>query len=150
MAIIELKSIIDSLPHFKDNWKFTLLSEWPCIIGHLNTKISLEKITENSVVLGVIDSCWMQELYLLTPLVQSLINKSLDKPRIKKVLFKQKNNVNQQSKYVLAKEQKKKLTNTRHTPISIKESTALANIQDHELRYFLKQFRDRCLAGVEE
>ena len=148
MAVIELKSIINSLPHFKHNWKFTLLHEWPSIIGSLNTKITLEKITENSVVLGVIDSCWMQELYLLTPLVQSLINKSLDKPRIKRILFKQKNSFKQKFSYT--KDKKEKITTATPIPVSEKESTALAHIEDRELRYFLTQFRNRCLAGVEE
>lgn len=90
MAIVEIKSIIDSLPCFKRNWKFTLFAQWPSIIGSLNTKVTLEKVTDTTVVLGVIDSCWLQELYCLTPLVQSLINKSLDKPRIEKIIFKQK------------------------------------------------------------
>jgi hypothetical protein len=148
MAIIELKSIINALPHFKNNWKFTLLHEWPSIIGSLGSKISLEKITDNTVVLGLIDSCWMQELYLLTPLVQSLINKSLDKPRINKILFKQKNNFKQKCSYVNNKKEKKIMIT--HIPVTSKESAALAHIEDHELRHFLTQFRNRCLAGTKE
>lgn len=147
MAIADLKSIIDSLPFFKHNWKFALLDQWPSIIGSLNSKVSLEKITDNSVVLGVIDSCWMQELYLLTPLVQSLINKSLDKPRIEKIIFKQKNTNQQKTLYI--KNKSVQNTITTQTPISAKESAALAHIQDHELRHFLTQFRNRCLTGVD-
>ena len=149
MAIIELKSIIKTLASFRQNWKFALLDQWPTIIGSLNSKISLEKVTENSVVLGVIDSCWMQELYLLTPLIQSLINKSLDKPRIKKVIFKQKNNF-QHKKQLNIKNKRSEMSHIKCIPVSSKESAALVQIQDEELRHFLTQFRNRCLAGDTE
>ncbi|RTL07463.1 DUF721 domain-containing protein [Candidatus Dependentiae bacterium] len=148
MAITELKAIIDCLPFFKHNWKFTLLEQWPSIIGTLNNKVSVEKITDNSVVLGVADSCWIQELYLLSPLVQSLINKSLDKPRIQKIIFKQKNcslKKNFETKNTFPKEK----SSSSILPFSKKESAALINIQDDELRHFLTLFRNRCLSGAD-
>lgn len=148
MATTELKSIINCLPFFKHNWKFTLLEQWPSIIGSLKSKVSLEKITDNSVVLGVADSCWMQELYLLSPLVQSLINKSLDRPRIEKIVFKQKNCMSKKS---LAKKNntQKYYSSLSALPFSKKESAALLSIQDDELRHFLTLFRNRCLSGAD-
>lgn len=147
MAIAELKSIIDSLPFFKYNWKFTLLEQWPSIIGSLNNKVTLEKITDNSIILGVIDACWMQELYLLTPLIQSLINKSLDKPRIQKIIFKQRGTT--QKKPFDMPNRCNQNTLVQHFPITKKELEALVNIHDDELRHFLTLFRNRCLSGVD-
>lgn len=147
MAIAELKSIIDSLPFFKYNWKFTLLEQWPSIIGSLNNKVTLEKITDNSIILGVIDACWMQELYLLTPLIQSLINKSLDKPRIQKIIFKQRGTT--QKKPFNMPNTRNRSSVLQHFPITKKELEALVNIHDDELRHFLTLFRNRCLSGVD-
>ncbi|RTL07461.1 hypothetical protein EKK58_01790 [Candidatus Dependentiae bacterium] len=83
MAITELKSLIDCLPFFKHNWKFTLLEQWPSIIGTLNNKVNKEK-SSSSIL-----------------------------------------------------------------PFSKKESAALINIQDDELRHFLTLFRNHCLSGAD-
>ena len=73
----------------QNSWKHELLQNWHTIFGNLGTKITLEKIYDTTIVLGVYDSCWMHELYLLSPLLVDKINENLDQHRIKQVRFKQ-------------------------------------------------------------
>src|SRR5579872_5324196 len=86
---IYLKDILQSLIHPEKNWKTDLLYKWNEIIGPLHTKVRIEKILDDTLILGVFHSCWMQELYLLSPLLIKTINEKLDQPYIKQIRFKQ-------------------------------------------------------------
>ncbi len=137
---LHIKSILHTLVSPHNSWKHQLLQNWHTIFGNLSTKITLEKIYDNTLVLGVLDSCWMQELYLLSPLLLNKINENLDQPYIKQVRFKQTG----------IKKENKKLTMQR-TAISKKqfslspiEERALKKINDPQLRNALKAFRIRC------
>ncbi|MGA9530414.1 MAG: hypothetical protein WBQ73_00810, partial [Candidatus Babeliales bacterium] len=60
------RKIKDLLPLFFSKrvcWKIELLNAWPTLFSEFNVKITLEKILDELLVLGVSDSCWMQELY---------------------------------------------------------------------------------------
>src|SRR5579871_3385416 len=83
-----IKSIIEHLITTEGNWKLQLLTQWPTILGNIKTKVHLEKINDDSLVLGITDSCWLQELYMLSPLLIETIKKKLDYPRIKTLRFK--------------------------------------------------------------
>src|SRR5579872_4876165 len=85
---IYLKDILQSLIHPEKNWKTDLLYKWNEIIGPLHTKVRIEKILDDTLILGVFHSCWMQELYLLAPLLIKTINEKLDQPYIKEIRFK--------------------------------------------------------------
>lgn len=134
----KIKEVLPSLLK-TDNWKLTLLSEWHTIFGPLSTKVHLEKIHEDILVLGVQDSCWLQELYLLSPLLLKTINETLDQPRIKQLRFKtigikkQKQSVNQ-----------KKMNIKRDVTLSATELKALQKVQDPQLEQALKNFLIRC------
>ncbi len=117
------------------------MKKWPEIVGQLASKVTIEKIYAESVTLGVYDSYWMQELYLLSPTLVETINRNLDQHRIKQVRFK----------LVRKKEQKKKKsTATIHKdePLTITltptERNALERITDPDLRAALQSFLIRC------
>lgn len=135
-----MKSLVQNIFKEQDNWKIRLLKIWPEVLGHMNTKIHLEKIEDDCLVLGVSDSCWMQELYMLSPLLLATINKKLDVPRIKHLRFKK----------VGIRNRSVKLPATRRrdpfiiTPLSPKEELALTRIKDPELSNYLKDFLRRC------
>lgn len=124
----------------KSDWKLDLIAKWPTIIGTLNDKVTLEHVDETSITLGVNNSSWMQELYLLSPMLRDIINKHLDKPRIKDIRFK---NVTFKSKDIplptLPSHKKNKPVR-----LSNKELETLNKINDSELRNVLKQFLIRC------
>lgn len=121
-------------------WQFTLLNNWKTIIGKLHTKVIIEKIYNDTIILGVIDSCWLQELYLLSPVLLNRINKTLDQPYIKKIRFKKQSTL------------KKKRDKKRYHAVikehcylpSPKEEQVLQAINNVELRTVLKDFLVRC------
>lgn len=139
--MIVVKDLLSSLVPKQASWKVQLLAQWHTIVGNLKTAVTLEKIYEDTLILGVDNSSWMQELYLLSPLLVSMINTRLDQPRIKTVRFKliarQKRtpkNENYQKRYIQLAQQR----------ISAKEEHALSGISDESLRASLRQFLMRC------
>lgn len=134
-----VKSVVQHIFSNQDNWKIRLLKNWPEILGHLNTKVHLEKIEDDCLVLGVSDSCWMQELYLLSPLLVATINKKLDVPRIKSLRFK-KVGIRKQ----ITKRARRRTSSFIEKPLTPKEQQALEQIKDPELSARIKSFLHRC------
>ena len=134
-----IKELLPSLLKQDDNWKFVLLDSWQSILGALSTKVTLEKIQDDTLILGVQDSCWLQELYLLSNVLIKTINQALDKPRIKNLRFK----TTGIKKVKLAHAQPLKRSN-KVVKLSTKENQTLTSIKDEQLRDVLKNFLIRC------
>lgn len=138
--IKNIKDLLPGLLQHQDNWKLQLLSSWPTIFGPLSSKVHLEKIHDDTLVLGVQDSCWLQELYLLSAVLLKTINETLDAPRIKHLRFKtigiKKSSQPQQQKRIPVPQRK--------VILSANEQRALLNIKDEQLRSALKDFLIRC------
>lgn len=139
-----LKNIVQSLTYLPNTWKTKLLAEWADIAGELQTHVSLEKIMDDTVILAVTDSCWLQELYLLSPLIKSLINKKLTEPRIKHIKLYQKKQSLKTAPIILPLPSVPLVD----IPLTQSEKKALERIEDTELQKVLKSFRDRCLQGA--
>lgn len=140
---IMTKSIKDLIPHIiqsNNNWKFTLLNSWQEIFGTLSSKVHLEKIQEDTLILGVQDSCWLQELYLLSPILLKSINKTLDQPRIKHLRFKTIG----KKKEAQAKEVKPKQSQKIEMHLNPNEQKALQKLKDDQLGLALKNYLLRC------
>lgn len=142
MATILKNLLHNFLSHKTEHpWKVNLLSQWGSIVGNLSSKVMIEKIYEDTIVLGVYESCWMQELYLLSPLLIANINSNLDQPRIKKLRFKlvqqyaEKKDAVIQTKHVIPK---------NNRALNMHEEKALSTIQDPALREALKNYLFRC------
>lgn len=135
------KNIKDLLPTLlkTDNWKLTLLSQWSAIFGPLANKVHLEKIHDDTLILGVVDSCWLQELYLLSPLLLTTINETLDQNRIKQLRFKTIG-IKKQKQSVAPK----KIVAKKEVTLTQGEREALKNIKDPQLENALKNFLVRC------
>lgn len=122
------------------NWRFQLMHEWATIMGNLVSKVSIHKIYNDSIILGVSDSSWMQELYLLSNLIKQKINAALDKPRIETIRFY----------YVTNNKTPKTLTKKSVVPIinerslTTREKKALEKIQDPELSQALTRLLQKC------
>ncbi len=138
--IKNIKDLLSSMLQDKDNWKIQLLSSWQTIFGDLSDKVHLEKIQEDTLVLGVLDSCWLQELYLLTPVLLKAINKTLDQPRIKHLRFKTIGIKKAKSQSL----PKKMVMNKQEKIFSLAERTALQKLKDPELSNVLKEYLLRC------
>lgn len=141
-----VKNILDLLlqPSVQNEaWKLNLIKNWPEIIGSLHEKVSLQKINTTSIVLGVYDSSWIQELYLLSKLILKKINSGLDKPRIETLRFQCI-----ESSYAKTMKNKKTITKpslpSRKFTLKPQESLALKKIHDPELSDALQGFLQKC------
>ena len=137
---VYLKELLHALINPEKNWKTDLLYRWNDIIGSLNSKVRIEKIYDDTLVLGVFHSCWMQELYLLSPLLIKTINEKLDQPYIKQLRFK---HIGIKS---LKKDSLKPTTIKKKKEIILtkEDESTLAKVADPALRDALKAFRIRC------
>lgn len=137
---VYLKEILQTIINPENNWKTDLLYRWNEIIGSLHNKVRIEKIHDDTLILGVFHSCWMQELYLLSPLLIKTINEKLDQPYIKQLRFKHIGiKQSKQKKYQSIPIQKKK-----EVLLTKQDECTLAKITNPELRDALKAFRIRC------
>jgi hypothetical protein len=135
-----IKDLLKNYIQQSDNWKLCLLQQWPNIFGNLSTQVTLEKIQEDTIVLGVYDSCWMQELYLLSPLLLKKINATLDSPHITQVRFKKVG----RPKQVRTALQHPPKRVSRSVTLSTREQSVLTSIKDPQLRAALEAFLIRC------
>lgn len=135
-----IKTILQSILKTDSSWKTNLLTQWPEIIGDLGSKVTLEKIQDSTLVLSVANACWMQELYLLSPLLIRTINEKLDQPRIKHLRFKQA----ELKKARRLQPVKKEVIAPQEITLSSKERAALDKISDPQLSSVLKRFLTRC------
>lgn len=135
-----IKALLEPYLQSKNsNWKITLLKEWSKIMGKLAHNVTIIKIYDTTIILGVYDSCWLQEMYLLSPMIQKTINQNLDRPRIKQIRFK---HVGRPQKKSVPPPEKKEV------PIAIaltdREKTALDTIENEHLKDVLQSFLMRC------
>ena len=125
-----------------ENWKVKLLSEWNTITGNLADKMRLEKIDDQTLIIGVYQSSWMQELYLLSNVLKKTINDHLGYNHVKHLRFKYaaKKKSAKQSVIKVTSESKpiKPITLSQH------EQEALGSIKDLELKQALHGFLSRC------
>jgi hypothetical protein len=125
-----------------ENWKVKLLSEWDTIVGNLADKMRLEKIDDQTLFIGVYQSSWMQELYLLSNVLKKTINDHLGYNHVKHLRFKYA------SKKIITKQPVKKtipqLKPRKPITLSGQEQQALGVIKDPELKQALHGFLSRC------
>ena len=137
-----VKNILDSLlqPNSQQEaWKINLIKNWSTIIGSLHEKVSLQKINSTSVVLGVYDSSWIQELYLLSKLILKKINSNLDRPRIETLRFQCI-----EKKGPILKKKSAPIKQAKIIDLKPLESLALKKIQDPQLSQALQGFLIKC------
>jgi len=131
-----LQHVLPKIPH----WHLTIIMNWESIIGNLKTKVHLINITKTTIKIGVNDSSWLQELYLLSHEVIHTINSFLDTPYIQKIQFILK---------ISAKKKQKKIVNSNNAMhlcsiLTKKQVNALQDIHDPGLKNALCAFLHRC------
>lgn len=119
-----------------ENWRLKLVQNWQEIIGPLAVHMRLERVEENTAILGVYDAHWMQELYMFSRTIVRTINTALGGQHIQQVRFKL---VPRPSH---AKEMSTTLIRPRHItrPLNHRERKALDTIEDEQLKNALCAF----------
>ena len=131
-----IKTTLDTFLNQQNSWQIQLLKNWATIVGSFKTNVQLLKIYEDTLIVGVQDSCWLQELYLLSPLLIQTINSTLDTPRIKNLRFK---TVGLSNKKIRRKDNQKKFIK-KEVALSPRELLTLASIKDEQLRLVLREY----------
>jgi hypothetical protein len=142
MAVL-LKDLVPLIVDNKNDWRASLLKNWHQIIGSLATRVRLEKVTQDMVIVGVYESHWMQELYLLTPVMIDSINDFLGKPYIKQIRLKLVEDKEAPTRY---KPRKKKDWVVPQVDLTTTQKGALDKITDPQLRDALVGFWMKCHA----
>lgn len=138
-----LKTVLEgSFSLSTNSWKTKLLTEWPTIVGNLHDKITLEKIHGDTIIIGVYDVSWLQELYMLSAVLLKTINSHLDKPYLKKIRLKYATKKN--NPIVVTKKKIEPTVERKKIELNAMESGALLKIKDNEMREALHLFLSRC------
>jgi hypothetical protein len=137
----ELKNMIAGILNTNHDWRLTLLRNWDQIIGDLKSKVHLENVKGDTVVLGVYDACWMQELYMLSPVLIHMINQKLDQPYIKHLRFKR---AGKRDHKIPRQPLQGKEVAPMNISLTTAEQRALDGINDPQLRLVLEKFLVRC------
>lgn len=83
-----LHALVAALLASHSNWKIQLMVNWSTIVGAMGEHICLEKIAEDAtLIVGVHDTRWMQELYYLSHELVDLINRGLGGSCVKTIRF---------------------------------------------------------------
>lgn len=136
-----LKTLLSSSFKTPNAWKTRLLAEWPEVVGNLHDKMTLEKVYDDTLIIGVYEASWLQELYMLSGVLIKTINEHLGTPHIKKIRFK---HATQKAEKRVKKKEKKNTFVPSKITLNSTEAKALLNIKDEEMRTALHLFLSRC------
>lgn len=137
---VAIKDIIPHILEKQADWRVALARDWHKIVGSLGTRTCLEKIFEDTAIIGVYESHWMQELYLLSSDIRDLLNSMLPTPRIKHVRFKLVEERKKRARILPMKKRKRQSV----VPLSGLQKEALERIKDQDLQSALTDFWARC------
>ena len=136
-----LQNLVAQFLTTDDDWRKKLMRDWSTIVGGLHTKMRLEKIVHDTVVIGVYESHWMQELYMISSAIMQTMNEKLGGPYVAKLRFVVAD-AKKQVKKKHAVEQEN--VQAQKKPLSPRQQKALEKIEDAQLRESLKKLWQRC------
>jgi hypothetical protein len=137
-----LKSLLNSVMSTEDDWRLRLVRQWPLIVGDLHGKMRLEKVAHDTVIIGVYDSHWMQELFMLSRVIIKTINEKLGANYVAKLRF-----ILASAKEIRKKKQSDAPINQKKrsaATMSPAQRKALSSVKDDQLQTILQQFFERC------
>lgn len=134
-----LRSFLQKHGH---TWQMYLIQHWTTIVGTLHTRMCLEKIQDDTIIIGVYDVHWMQELFLLQPMLLERINQQFDKPYVKQIRLKLAKGVPKRA----AQKKNKAASVVQRAPVPLTQQhhAALAQVKDQELHDALQTFLQHC------
>jgi len=139
----KIKSILSHILNAKaTTWQNELIKNWPHIIGNLDKRMFLKKVKNDTLIIGVYDSNWLQELHILSHLLLKKINSHLQNSYVKKLYFVYSPKYNTDKKK--SSSLKYRQINTESFTLKPKEKLALNKIKNPELQKALKLYLMRC------
>jgi hypothetical protein len=86
--LTSLDALIPKVLNISQDWRLQLLQSWTSIVGSLKTHMCLECIYGSTIVIGVYDSHWIQELTGLSRVLLCSVNKTLGQEYVTQVKFR--------------------------------------------------------------
>ena len=120
------------------DWQMRIMQGWGEIAGELSKQARVEKIIKDTLVLGVYDTCWMQELHLLSSVICQKVNQYIGQKQIRQIRVKYV------QKHVFRPLLAKPINNNPQINLTSPELQTLKNIIDPELRSAIQSFWIRC------
>lgn len=140
---IQLKELISDLLNVQSDWHISLLENWEKIVGYLSKYTYICSIKNDTLFLGVFESVWMQELFLMSGNLINSINDFLGSEKIKHIRFKL---VPKRASKKIKEEAKVSFKKSKPELILTESQTlALSSIKDDDLKKFLVNFLERSL-----
>lgn len=138
--MISLAECLNTALPRSDDWQTSLARGWTTAVGELATHMRLEQIRGNLLIIGVYDSHWISELFMLAPRIVQEINGFLGGSYVAQIRFVLANQTVKQT----SSQPRKKMRDFRE-PISAMQMTArqaqiLASIKDVQLHDALEKF----------
>lgn len=142
-----IKNLLKSFLHHDTNWQGYLIANWTTIIGNLKDHVSLEKIQDDTIILGVNNSSWMHELYMLSGMLKDKINAQLQKPYVQKIKFKFTDKKKFEEKRSYKRQESTEQVSTKIT-FTLRQEKALQKIQEKnkDLASSLENYFYKCNA----
>ena len=124
----------------QDDWRKRLMKEWPTIVGNLHQRMRLERVMNETAVIGVYEIHWMQELYMISDMIVSTINQKLGGVYVHKIRFVVADKAHER------KEKKRAVLAAacRQKSLAAPQKAALTKIQDQKLKEALSQLWSQC------
>lgn len=137
-----IKTLLPNFINRSTNWQHQLLQNWHHIVGPLHQQVVIEKIIPPLLILGVQDSCLLQELYLLSPILLRKITETLDHDHIKQIRLK----LASTPMHLAPKRRESSVHQKKHMgiPMPITHQNALKKITNPALREALEKFWLHC------
>ncbi len=142
MSILSIQDVLQrALP--QKGWQQKLLREWPAIIGGLDSHMRVEKIQGSCLILGVYDTHWMHELFMLQQHILETIATALGEDHITELRFvpvtKTKENINKKQP------EDARLKSRLASTLSPHHEQVLTRIKDESLQQALRHFFTNCV-----
>jgi len=139
---LSLQMLVADLLEADTDWRKRLVKEWQIIVGNLHVRMRLERVVHDTVVIGVYEVHWMQELYMLSGMIMNAINQKLGDEYVTKLRFVVADKARDRQKKSL--DIIKKPDHTK--PLAAPQQAMLKKISDQKLQDVLSQLWYRCQA----
>lgn len=139
--LIFAQATTDNQPEF---FKRKLLTNWPEISGKLSTRMCIERVQHQMIVLGVYDTIWIQELYCMSDILLAQINKFIGENYFTELRFRYVNKPKIKNNKFINNSKSPTIIKPAIIKLTTQEQVTLKNITDPELRLALKNFLLRC------
>lgn len=139
--MISLAEVLSSTLPQSSDWQTNLARNWQCAVGDLASRMRLERVKDKLLIVGVYDSHWISELFMLAPRIIEKINNFLGAPYVTQIRF-----VIANPKQKISKKQASNGEVLRpRAPMNARQEQVLASIKDGQLHDALEKFFYACV-----